>query len=105
MSILSYEQALEEKRDRVLAECGNLAIGDPIAVEVGSTENDMIILDTFFMGITANNRVQFIWYANPNALRPCVIVPSADPADVRTGGITGQRAGMFDDANGFRIAR
>ena len=54
----SREQRLQAKRARVLAELTKLKPGDPIAVEVGSTENDMIVLYTFFLGLTRDRHVR-----------------------------------------------
>ncbi len=90
------EQALEERRARVLEQVKTLEMGAPIAVEIGSTENEMIMLDTYFVGLTRSNRISYIRQVNSGSNRPCVIVANADPEDVRVGGITGQRASLFE---------
>ena len=52
------EQRLQAKRARVLVELTKLQPGDAIAVEIGSTENDMIVLDTLFIGLTPDGNVK-----------------------------------------------
>ncbi|MDP2210232.1 MAG: hypothetical protein Q8J63_00670 [Candidatus Aquicultor sp.] len=52
------EQRTQAKRARVLAALAKLKSGDPIAVEIGSTENDMIVLDTLFIGLTPDGNVR-----------------------------------------------
>ena len=59
-----------------------LSIGDPIAVEIGSTETHMIVLYTFYMGLTQEGKVRFI-NVNPVLLTPELLVEDVEPERVR----------------------
>lgn len=91
------EQLAEAKRERVLGELKMLNVGDPIAVEIGSTETHMIILYTFFMGMSEAGKVRFI-NVNPILLKPELLVEDVDPERVRPHGyIDGfKRDGLFE---------
>jgi len=72
----------QSKRARVLSELKKLNVGDPIAVEVGSTENNMIVLYTYYLGMTESGKVRFV-NVNPARLKPELLVEDVEPERVR----------------------
>ena len=95
----------QSKRARVLAELTKLKPGDPIAVEVGSNETHMIVLYTFYMGMSESGKVRFI-NVNPVLLRPELLVEDVDPERVRPHGyIDGfKRDGLFEKEEALRVS-
>lgn len=98
----SREQRMQAKRARVLAELTKLKPGDPIAVEIGSTENNMIVLHTFYMGLTRDRHVRALSIEGTQ-MKPAIEVVEF-PADwVRPDGFRDgvRRDGLFEKEEAF----
>lgn len=99
------EAVAQSKRARVLAEIKKLNVGDPIAIEIGSDETHMIVLYSFFMGLTSEGKVRFV-NVNPARLKPELLVEDVDPERVRPHGyIDGfKRDGLFEKEEALRVS-
>ena len=90
---------MQDRAQQILEECMQLEIGDPIAVVIGSNENNHIILDTFFLGVDEEaGKVRALMVYERDGGRPLIKVHSFDPRDVRTSGCRSgiKRAPMHD---------
>ncbi len=96
------EAVAQAKRARVLAELTKLKPGDPIAVVIGSTETHMIVLYTFFMGLTRDGHVRALSIEGTQT-KPSIEVVEFPPAWVRPHGFRDgvRRDGLFEKEEAF----
>jgi len=97
---------LQEKRDRILAELKGLRLGDAIAVELGSTENEHVILYTLFFGVTPGGRVRALSIEGTE-MKPSIEVVEFDAERVHPHGYRGgvRREGLFERCSQLEIVR